>query len=383
MDIIDEERLVEGFIQPTCKNKKIHPGMPDLEQVSRPLSFFEFWPSMLVYWPVIFQWIWLAIRYRGISLPLISNPGIHLSGMVGESKEEIFTHAEGEARERIAPWCAIRQWHSPEDAAWKARRKMGAVGLGFPLVAKPDQGCRGAGVRIIRDFPELKDYMKSYPRDGKVILQELIPYEAEAGIFYIRYPGEKKGKIFSITLKYPPYVIGNGVDTLRQLIEKDPRAGRLTKLYFKRHYQRLEQVLPEGQPFRLAFAGSHSRGCIFRDGRKYITSALEASFDKVADGLAGYHYGRIDIRFRDIESLMNGENYYILEINGASSEAAHIWDCRSSLIEVYRVLFFQYRTLFRLGWINRRRGVRPVSILELFRSWSRERKLVRDYPDTE
>ena len=383
MDVTDADPMVEAFIQPTSKDKKIHPGMPSLEEARRPLAFFEFWPSLLVYWPVVLQWLWLSIRYRGISLPLISNPGIYLSGMVGESKEELFSQAQDEAKDKIAKWCVIKDWISPEDAAWQAKRKMKNIQLDFPVVAKPDIGCRGAGVRIIRDFPELKDYLERFPSDGKAILQELIPYEAEAGIFYIRYPGEKKGKIYSITLKYPPYVIGNGTDTLRQLIEKDPRAGRLTKLYFRRHYQQLEQVLPEGQPFRLAFAGSHSRGCIFRDGRQYITEALEAAFDKVADGLPGYHYGRIDIRFRDINSLMNGKNYYILEVNGASSEAAHIWDCRSSLLEVYRVLLFQYRTLFRLGWINRRRGVRPASMLSLLKSWSRERKLVRRYPDTE
>ena len=374
---------LEDFIKPTFENKKIHPGMPPLAEASKPVSFFEFWPSGLIYLPVAFQWLWLAIRYRGISLPLNSNPGITLSGMVGESKAEIFSKATDKARDRIAPWCLLSDWESPENAVWQARQLMGSIDLDFPVVAKPDIGCRGAGVQIIRSAQELQNYISSFPEQGKVVLQKLVPYEAEAGIFYIRYPGEKKGKIFSITLKYPPYIVGDGRSTLQQLIEKDPRSGLLSKLYLKRHKNKLSDIIPENQPFRLAFAGSHSRGCIFRDGCEFITEAMEKSFDQVADGLPEFYYGRIDIRFRDIESLMSGENYYILEINGASSEAGHIWDCRSSLKEVYRVLFYQYRTLFRLGWLNRRRGFRPPSLIRLLQSWKKERELVRFYPDTE
>ena len=383
MDITESERFIQSFICPTGQNKKIHPGMPLLEKREKAISFFEFWPGFVVYTPVVFLSMWLAIRYRGLTLPLNSNPGITLGGMVGESKEDIFAMATGEAKARIPDWCVLSKWHSAENAEWQARQLMAERNLSYPLVAKPDMGCRGAGVRIIRCARELKEYVRAFPVDGKIILQTLIPYEAEAGVFYVREPGKKKGKIYSITLKYPPYVIGNGQDSLRRLIEKDPRSGQLTKLYFKRHYQHLEQVLPEGQPFRLAFAGSHSRGCIFRDGREFITPELEAAFDQVVDGLPEYYYGRIDIRFRDIESLMKGKNYHILEVNGASSEAAHIWDSRSTLAEVYRVLFYQYRTLFRIGWLNRKRGFRPPSIKSLISAWKLERKLVRQYPDTE
>ena len=384
METLEKELLEKSQLnQNHSKNNTIHEGMPPLESAEEAVSFFEFWPSWLVYLPVVVQWLWLSIRYRSFSLPLISNPKINLSGMVGESKSEIFSLAEGEALSRIAPWCLLQSWDTPEAALFEARSKMKANGLSFPLVGKPDMGCRGAGVQVIRSERELYGYIQSFPVTGKIVLQKLVPWEAEAGIFYIRYPGETKGRIFSITLKYPPYVIGNGKDTLRKLIENDPRAGQLTHLYFNRHEDVLEEVLLEGQSFRLAFAGSHSRGAIFRDGRDFITPSMAKAFDKVADGLPEFCYGRIDIRFRDIKSLMNGENYYILEVNGASSEAAHIWDCRSRLREVYRVLFYQYRTLFKLGAINRRRGFRPPSIFKLYQAWKQERQLVKLYPDTE
>ncbi len=378
-----ETAELDAFIKPTFKNKKVHPGMPPLASVSKPVSLFEFWPSSLIYFPIAIQWLWLSVRYRGISLPLNSNPGISLSGMVGESKSEVFSIASDKAKERIASWCLLADWESPEGGVLQARQMMGCIGLDYPVVAKPDIGCRGAGVRIIRSPEQLKSYIQTFPVQGKIVLQKLVPYEAEAGIFYIRYPGEKRGEIFSITLKYPPYIVGDGHSTLQQLINKDPRSSQLSELYLKRHNQRLNEVIPDNQPFRLVFAGSHSRGCIFRDGCEFISEEMEKSFDEVANGLPEFYYGRIDIRFKDIDSLMKGENYHILEINGASSEAGHIWDCRSSLKEVYRVLFYQYRTLFQLGWINRRRGFRPPSLIRLLKFWKKERELVKHYPDTE
>ena len=254
--------------------------------------------------------------------------------------------------------------------------------LVYPLVAKPDTGCRGAGVQVVKNDYELLQYVKQFPVDGSILAQKLIPYEAEAGIFYIRYPGTTKGEIFSITLKYQPYVIGNGVDSLQQLIENDLRAGRLKHLYLPRHKDRLKDIIPAGQPYKLAFAGSHSRGSIFRDGREFITPELATSLDSVCDGVPEFHYGRIDVKFKDIDSLMNGRNYYIVEINGASSEAAHIWDCRGSLKEVFRVLFYQYHTLFQIGAINRRRGFKPPSLTKLIKAWWWEKRLVRQYPET-
>lgn len=371
------------FIERTSPGKPVHPGMPGLEPVLKPISFFEFWPGYLFYIPVALQWLWLAIRFRGIGLPLIANPAIPLSGMVGESKSEVFSKASGLATEKIAPWILLDDWETGIQGANRAQRLFKHAGLDFPLVAKPDIGCRGSGVQLIRSKDELVEYIEKFPSDGRIIFQQLVPYEAEAGIFYIRYPGAENGEIISITLKYQPYVIGNGNNTLEELITLDPRAGRLKHLYLPRHQDQLSEVLPEGQPFRLAFTGSHSRGCIFRDGRKFITPELTKAFDRLCDDLPEFYYGRFDIRFKDIQSLMEGEDYYILEVNGASSEAAHIWDCRGSLIDAFKTLLYQYRTLFQLGVINRRRGFSAPSIRELLRAWLREKKLVGRYPETE
>ena len=369
-------------VKQACSNT-LYPGMPELQLNSNPLSFFEFWPSWLIYTPVVFQWLMLSAKYRSLSLPLIANPAIPLSGMVGESKAAIFAKATGEAKTRIAPWVLLSVQRDIGITLFKARQLIQEAAINYPLVAKPDIGCRGAGVRVINDRCELKRYIQNYPEKSGIILQQLIAYQPEAGLFYIRHPGNTQGEIISITLKYAPYVIGNGIDTLEQLIKKDARAGRLSHLYTTRHRQSLDKILPKGKPFRLLFEGSHSCGSIFKDGRQYITPELTHALDNVCDGMPGYCYGRIDVRFKNIESLMAGKHFIIQEINGASSEAAHIWDGKSTLKELYRVLFYQYSTLFKLGAANRQRGFKTPGLIKLFKAWRREKKLVGFYPKAE
>ena len=207
--------------------------------------------------------------------------------------------------------------------------------------------------------------------------------EAEAGIFYIREPGTKKGYIFSITLKYAPYVVGDGRHTLKQLIEQDPRASKIAHLYFDRHRDKLDKIIADKQAYRLAFAGSHCKGSIFRNGNSLITKELEHVFDKIADDIDGFYYGRIDVRFENTENLKQGKGFTILEINGASSEATHIWDRNTRLAEVYQTLFYQYRVLFKIGHKNRKAGHKPASLWQLLQAYFRERKLVKQYPETD
>jgi hypothetical protein len=216
-------------------------------------------------------------------------------------------------------------------------------------------------------------------------LQKLIAYEGEAGIFYCRLPGQKQGKIVSVTLKYFPYVTGDGRRTLRELIMADPRAGQLPHLYLHRHEQRLEQIPADGQSIRLAFAGSHSRGAIFRNGTHLVTPQMEARFEKLARALPHFYFGRFDIRFEDFENVRSGkeEGFVILEANGAGAESTHIWDRNTSLLSAWRALMFQYRALFQIAADNRRKGFKPMTLVAFIKSYRREKYLTSLYPATD
>ena len=377
---------IENAINPTSQGKLMHQGMPPLDMSGPALSYFEFWSPRVFYIPIVIQTILLAIRYVGPTLPTAANPSFPMGGLVGESKKTILSLATGMAKDHIAPFTHIRRHEAKDDLnadAHLAEIRMQEAGLSYPLVAKPDMGCRGVGVQIVRNREELLAYLESFPDNADILLQELIPYEAEAGVFYIRDPDQDQGNIFSVTLKYFPYVIGDGSRTLRELIEQDERAGQISHIYLKRHEARLEEVIPLGQPYRLAFAGSHSRGTIFRDGRDFVTNEMTDAIDKIAKDIPDFYFGRFDIRFKSMDDFQKGQNFKIVEVNGAGGEATHIWDRKQTLRQAYGTLFSQYAALFRIGAKNRKRGHKPDSIFALLKAWQDEKKLVANYPHTE
>ena len=363
--------------------------MPELEQEGRTTSFFEFWPMWVMYFPVVLQWLLLALRYRSLTLPLIANPAVKLSGMVGAAKSSLFDKAGDYARQWILPWTVYRVG-GPEDAASDPEERMDLLisrlqkaDLDLPVVGKPDVGCRGAGVKLLKNRQELSDYLLGFPEGGSIQFQKLSEWEAEAGVFYVRYPGETEGEITSLTLKYMPFVLGDGVRSLEQLVTADPRAGELKHLYEQRHRENWHRVLEDGELYRLVFSASHCRGAVFRDGQQYIDTRLARALDRIFDDIPGFHYGRLDIKFRDLNGLMAGEDFQIIEINGASSESINIWDRNASLGTAFRTLLQQYRTLFKLGDANRRRGHRTPGIKALWRAWQYENNLVKHYPQND
>ena len=358
-----------------------HKGMPPFDDSGPPVSFFEFWPQHLFYPPMMLYWAWLSVRHGGMTLPTIANPLFPMGGWIGESKAEILGAAGSRARAFIARWCAVR--NDPGLSADTAFAAAQAAGLSMPFIAKPDMGCRGVGVRRIRTLEELQAYISRYPANETIILQELVDHEAEAGIFYVRRPGEKQGRIISITLKYFPYVYGDGTSTLEQLIRSDRRAGQLAHIYLPRHGTRLNWIVPKGHAFRIAYAGSHSRGTIFRNGNAHVTAEMTRAFDDIARDIPEFHFGRFDVRFTDIGELKRGEGFRIVEINGAGAEATHVWDRNTTLRQAYRDLMAQYRLLWEIGAENARRGFRPVPLRKLLEAYRHETALWAEYPLTD
>lgn len=358
-----------------------HKGMPPLDTSGPQISFFEFWPQTYFYAPMFLYWLWLTVRHGGFTVPTISNPLIPMGGWIGESKASVFEQAGPYARQFIAPWTTLDRTQTL--TASQALETAKNAGLALPFVAKPDMGCRGAGVRRIRSQQELASYIEAFPSNERIVLQALVDHEAEAGVFYIRKPSEKRGSIVSLTLKYFPYVCGDGVSTLAELIARDPRAGQLQHIYLPRHRARLDWVVPKGQAFRIAFAGSHSRGTIFRNGNHLITEAMTDAFDRIGKDINEFYFGRFDVRFPDIEDLRAGRNFTIVEVNGAGAEATHIWDRKTTLIEAYRALAQQYKALWETGAENAKRGYKPARLADFLAAYRHETKLWAQYPTTE
>ena len=343
----------------------------------RLLSFFEFWPDWLFYFPVVVHWLALGVRYRGFTLPTAANPSITAGGLCGESKAEIMDLVRPPARELLARYTSIVAGETNADGG---ERAMAAAGIAYPVVAKPDIGCNGTGVRLIKETGDLIRYLAEFPRGERLLLQELVEHEGEAGIFYVRQPDEPVGRITSITLKHAPVLVGDGRSTLRQLVLADPRAGRVPQLYLPRLAHRLHEVPRQGERVRLVFVGNHCKGSIFENGTHLVTPALTEAFEAIARAIPGFHFGRIDVRFESLAALARGEGFRIIEINGAGSEATHIWDPTTTLRQAWGAQFFHYGAAFRIGAANRASGHPASDVRSLYVLWRRQKRLMAAYP---
>jgi hypothetical protein len=345
------------------------------------VSFFEFWPSWMFYTPIVVQWLALGLRHGDVSLPTAANPTIELGGLCGESKRAIMDQIGEQERAVLANYTGIVTHRSDAAAdTGAAEHAMAEAGLRYPVVAKPDIGCNGTGVRLVQDRASLARYLAAFPRGAGVLLQEFIPEDGEAGLFYIREPGQHRGRITSITLKHAPFVTGDGRSTLRDLILADPRAGRVAHLYLPRLRHRWQEVPPQGEQVRLVFVGNHCKGSIFRNGTALATEALTGRIERLAQALPGFHFGRIDVRFGSVQALASGEGFRVIEINGVGSEATHVWDPATSLREAWRAQFEHYGAAFRIAAANRARGHKPAGVRAMWRYWRAQKRLMAAYP---
>lgn len=337
-----------------------------------------------MYLPVVIQWSVLSIRHRSFTLPFLANPSLQLSGMVGVPKTELMNQAKGIARDSILPWIQYKVSKQPlEQQTDLCIRQAKQGGIHLPFVCKPDIGCRGVGVKLVETPKQLENIIQSYPSGADLLCQKLASYEPEVGIFYVKDPKTGVASIPSMTVKVLPRVTGDGVRTLGQLIESDPRAGKLKFLYVARHKDDWNRVVDKNETIRLVFSASHSKGAIFTDAREQITPQLVQRIDEIMAGLPDFYYGRLDVKYKDLDSLRLGEDLQIVEINGASSESIHIWDKNTPLREAMRALLWQYRTLFQIGAYHRKQGKKTPSLTTLLHGWRRERLLTKHYPLTD
>lgn len=371
---------------PTRKHK--FSGMPSLEDLRKFVSTAERIPNNILYIPVILRWFLLAIRYRSVTLPSVSNPMIETGGFMGESKASVMLMVGEEQKSWVAEFTLLhRNGETPEGDLNRAELMMQEKGLTFPVVAKPDIGWNGHGVQLVEDRTQLLKYITSFPSGGKMLLQRPVHHDGEAGVFYVRMPGDEKGRIYSITLRYFPYVVGDGKSTLRDLIKTDERTKLRADFYLGEKSNHLgfgkddlDHVPQDGELIRLAFIGSLRVGGLYRDAGYLITPELTAQFDAIARSMPEFYYGRFDIRFESTELLRAGKGFTIIEINGAGAEAIQVWDPNVPLMKLYRELFKAQSLLFKVGAMNRKRGYKPMSALAFIKAMKKQNTLIDNYP---
>jgi hypothetical protein len=352
-------------------------GLPALTRTRR-RSTLERMPKWLICVPLTLQWLCLAVRYRSLSLPSAANPSLTSGGLVGEGKLEYFDIMGPLARAVTARSCGVTAIHPPDAGA--LQRAMRTAALSFPVMAKPNLGLCGYGVRRLDDEAALLAYMAAFPQGETVVLQQYLPQEGEAGIFYARDPATGCGRIIGLALRYFPQVVGDGHSTLGQLMSRDARCERLCSTPRHEFSHDRRRVPKAGEVVRLSTIGSTRVGGLYRNGAGCITPALTAAVDAIARDMRHFHVGRFDVRIDSLQALAAGQGFTIMEVNGAGSEAIQAWDPDIGLWAGLRMIFAKQALLFAIGDAQRAQGVRPVGVWALHRLNQRQNGLVRRYP---
>ncbi|TGD58024.1 ATP-grasp domain-containing protein [Flavobacterium humi] len=319
------------------KKLLMHPGFP--------IWFFHL--------PIVPCYLYLSLRRLSLAFFTNTNPAIHTGGFVNDSKTDYIKDIDAKL---IPEYLYISQMRSFEAVLSELQRKK----MVFPLIFKPNVGERGKGVVKVHNERELARQLEKNPSD--VILQEFIDYPLEFGVLYYRLPNTKEEGITSVTLKEIPNIKGDGIHTIKDLIES--KYGNLS-------FENLGKIntgtiLEKGEYLPLEYIAHRNRQCVFRNYNHINSPELLATFSKISAQIEGFYFGRYDVKANSVEDLISGNNIKILEINGVGSQPIHIFDPAYSFLKTYSDLTTHWKLIYKISRQNQKRGFHPISFKKLY-----------------
>jgi len=311
------------------------------------LFHWEYWPFEIVYIPIYFLWAYYALKARTIFFFNASNPTMKNGGFVMDSKREIYDLIP----QKYYPKTDFIQEAIPFDDVLQI---LESSKIKLPFIVKPDIGLRGSAVKKITNLDELKAYHNKANFD--YLLQDLIPFENEVGIFYVRFPNEKNGRLTGIVAKEFLIVEGDGIATIEELLKVNPRYEFQLKVLQKEYGKQLLEILPNGEKRNLVPYGNHARGAKFLDYSHLISPELTKVIDEMCLQIPEFYFGRMDLMYNTWAELEQGKNFSIVELNGAASEPTHIYDPKHSLFFAWKELARHISYMFQISVANHKRG---------------------------
>ncbi|MBV7440429.1 hypothetical protein KRX57_03280 [Weeksellaceae bacterium TAE3-ERU29] len=311
---------------------------------------YEYWSFWAFYAPLTPFYLWFSLKNRSLLYFCRVNPNMKNGGFTEYSKSEIQKQ--------------IPQVYRPKEQVVFSNEDF-KLNLKFPIVAKPDIGERGKNVTFIYNLDELNFYLNKFENE-KIILQEVLTEPKEYGLFFIKYPNQEKGKILNITGKEFLTYKGDGKQSLKDFILNNERAFFRKSYLLEKYHCRLDEVLPKGENLILEKIGNHNRGTYFYDATDLNTTDLENAVHLILKDIKGFHYGRLDVKTKSEEDLKNG-NIKIIEVNGANSEATHIYDNKYSIFQAYREVLKTLNHQSNIALAQKRNGVKAPSIISFLK----------------
>lgn len=246
---------------------------------------------------------------------------------------------------------------SPKEDINAIKRQLQSHGIQYPFVVKPQVGEQGILFRKIDNDDEFANYHSRV--SVEYLIQKLVEYPMEVSVFYVRYPYKEKGTVTGFLHKIPLQVVGNGKDTLEQLVQRHPKANKRTGELHSKHKDQWNTIIPEGKKYMLSYAANHNRGAHFVDLKEHIDEQLTGIFDKISHSINDFFYGRYDIMCNSVEDLKASKNFTILEYNGCGAEPNHFYDTGYTLIKAYKEILKHWKALYRISKYNSEEVIAP------------------------
>lgn len=316
---------------------------------------WEYWPIYIINIPVIFIWLYFAIRSKSLFFFSSVNPAIETGGVLGESKINILNRIP---KERIPKTLFIPQNSSVEDI----KKQLLASGLEFPVIAKPNVGERGLLVTKLDCEQDLETYV--FKRNIDFIIQPFITLPLELSIMYYRFPDSPEGYVNSICIKKHLCVEGDGYSTVEELVKSKPRALLQYDRLKIMHREKWQTVPKNKEIIELEPIGNHCRGTMFLNGNHLIDLKITNVINQIGQQMDDIHFGRFDLKCKSIESLRKGEHFQILEFNGIASEPAHIYHPGYPILKAYRDIYSQWKIIYKISKLQYRKGIKGMTLRE-------------------
>lgn len=322
------------------------------------LTQWEYWPMYTFYAPLLAYYAFEAIRFRHPFFMTAVNPGLFTGGTGMESKYTTIMMLPEELRPRTILVRAGEEFN-------KVVELMQGEKLVYPVIAKPDVGYRGLLVKKIKNEAELKNYLQKYDID--FLIQELITLPEEGGVHYHKFPGEKGGRITSVTLKEFLSVTGDGISTVLELVQQYDRALLQIERLRENFSEILDTVPEKGQVVPLGAIGNHSKGTAFINGNYLIDKEMEEAYGEIVNQLKDVYYCRFDLKFENTDDLKKASNLKVIEINGICAEPTHIYDPGNiSYFGAVATIARHWKIITQLARVNNKSGVTYMDIGEMF-----------------
>jgi pimeloyl-ACP methyl ester carboxylesterase len=328
-------------------------GRQRLKGVYQRLTNHEYYPTLFLYLTVLWAAFLRIVSGKGLRPLTAVNPGYAEDAGLKEERKSVLDARFPEDPSILR--CALVESNPKHTARANTASELISSRPeldGYPIIAKPDQGARGTGVRVLKDHDDLVRYCSDHTEP--FVLQRYHPGPVEVGILWVRHaetianPGPLPGFIYAMNKKDFPEIVGDGKRSLRQLILKHPRQRAQAGMFIERLQDQQHIIPDEGEHIAIGTFGNHAQGALFTDGEDLISPQLSAKINEIADGFRdeqgrGFDIGRFDVRCKSYESLMNGEGLGIVELNGLTSEPTNAYDPNRSIVWAWRTMLGYWR----------------------------------------